>query len=258
MMSPMPRPKPTAPKLPRAKARAPLVLAELARLYPDSGIELFFETPLQLAVATILSAQCTDKRVNMVTPALFARFPDAESLAAAPPGAIAELVKSTGFFNAKARNIQAFAQQVLSRFGGRVPETLEELVTLPGIGRKTANVVLGDAFGQPGITVDTHVGRLSRRLGFTKHTDPVKVEFELMGLWPRAEWTAASHRVILHGRAVCSARKPACERCTLLELCPRVGVAAPRPLPTLGTDPAPDLRVGTVPPAPLPPPESPP
>ncbi len=224
----MPRP---AAGLPPPKSRVPLLMAELTRLYPDCGIALLFDTPLQLAVATILSAQCTDKRVNLVTPALFARFPDAVSFAAGPLADIEKLVKTTGFFRNKAKHIQGFARAVISDHGGEVPADLDALVKLPGIGRKTANVVLGDAFGIPGVTVDTHVGRLSRRLGLTRHADPVKVEFDLMKLVPRPDWTTFSHRVILHGRAVCPARKPACHRCTLSPLCPRRGVT-PAAAPT--------------------------
>ena len=221
---------PRAAKLPPPKTRLPLVTAELARLYPDCGIALTFATPLQLAVATILSAQCTDKRVNLVTPALFARFPDAAAFAAGPLAEITELVKSTGFFRNKARHIQNFAREILAHHGGEVPADLDALVKLPGIGRKTANVVLGDAFGIPGITVDTHVGRLARRLGLTVHADPVKVEFDLNKLIPQPDWTPVSHRLILHGRAVCAARSPACHRCTLVPLCPQRGVLLPKPL----------------------------
>ena len=177
-------------------------------------------------MATILSAQCTDKRVNLVTPALFARYPDAKATAEADVNDIMELVRTTGFFRNKAKFIKAFARAILNDHGGKVPADLDSLVKLPGIGRKTANVVLGDAFGIPGITVDTHVGRLSRRLGFSKHLDPVKVEFDLMKLVPKPEWTPFSHRVILHGRAVCIARKPACGRCTLAGLCPSAGLGA--------------------------------
>jgi endonuclease-3 len=181
--------------------------------------------PLQLLIATILSAQCTDVRVNLVTPALFARFPNAQAFANADPGELEDLIKSTGFFRNKARNIIGCCKQILRDHGGEVPSTLEELVDLPGIGRKTANVVLGDAFDTPGITVDTHVGRLSRRLGLTLETDPVKIEHELMRLLPRKDWTAFSHRMIFHGRQVCFARKPNCEGCILNDICPKVGVA---------------------------------
>jgi endonuclease III len=212
-----------------AKDRVPLLLTELARLYPDAECELTYRDPLQLMVAVILSAQCTDRRVNMVTPALFARYSSAAEYAAADQAELEALIRTTGFFRNKAKNIIACCTAICERHNGVVPNTLEELVALPGLGRKSANCVLGDAFGIPGITVDTHVGRLARRLGLTKHADPVKVEFALMKLWPKAEWTPASHRLILHGRRVCDARKPACERCTLLPHCPQKGVSARAP-----------------------------
>lgn len=212
------------PKMPPAPQRVPLLLAELERLYPDVRIALNFDTPFQLLVATILSAQCTDVQVNKVTPALFARFPTAEAMAAATVNQIIPFVKSVGFFRTKAKNLHATATILVRDHGGRVPAVQEELVKLPGVGRKTANVVLGDAFGINGITVDTHVGRLSRRLGLTRHTDPEKVERVLNALIPQAEWTQFSHRLIYHGRQVCHARKPQCERCTLRPLCPQVGV----------------------------------
>lgn len=214
------------PKLPPKKARVPLLLAELAKAYPDPKCGLDFKSPFQLAIATILSAQCTDRRVNQVTPALFAKFPTPQAFAAATQSAIEDAIKTTGFFRNKAKSIKGFCEAILRDHGGRVPDTLEELVKLPGVGRKTANVVLGDGFGIPGITVDTHVGRLSRRLGLTTHADPVKVEFDLMKLIPQPEWTTASHRIILHGRAVCHARKPNCEGCTLARLCPKNGVVS--------------------------------
>lgn len=204
-------------------------MAELTRLYPECGIALQFSSPFQLAVATILSAQCTDVRVNLVTPALFARYPDAVTTADADLDELMELIRTTGFFRNKAKYIRAFARAILAEHGGTVPAELDLLVQLPGIGRKTANVVLGDAFGIPGITVDTHVGRLARRLGLTLHTDPVKVEFDLMKLVPQPDWTTFSHRVILHGRAVCHARKPACHRCTLAPVCPSADRVVPGP-----------------------------
>ena len=210
--------------MPPLKTRAARISAELAGLYPTAPIALNFRSPFQLLVATILSAQCTDVRVNLVTPALFAAYPTPQTMARAPRSHLEELIRSTGFFRNKAKNILGAAAAILRDHGGEVPRTLEELILLPGIGRKTANVVLGDAFDTPGITVDTHVGRLSRRLGLTKWNDPVKVEFALNKLIPRAEWTIFSHRLILHGRAVCAARKPACDRCTLAPLCPKVGV----------------------------------
>jgi endonuclease-3 len=204
----------------------PALLAELARLYPDPKCALVFANPLELLVATILSAQCTDARVNLVTPALFRRYRSAKDYATAPLADIEALVRSTGFYRNKAKNIQACCRILVEAHGGEVPGTLEELAALPGVGRKTANVVLGDAFGVPGITVDTHVGRLSRRLGLTTHTDPVKAEFALMKLVPQPEWTRFSHRLILHGRQVCHARSPKCESCALVPLCPRKGVAS--------------------------------
>lgn len=209
------------------KARIPLVLAELAILYPTAPIALDFQSPFQLLVATILSAQCTDIRVNLVTPALFSAYPTPQAMMKATQKQLEKLIHSTGFFRNKAKNILGASAAILRDHGGEVPRTLEELVALPGIGRKTANVVLGDAFGIPGITVDTHVGRLSRRLGFTKQMDPVKVEFALNKLIPQPDWTIVSHRLILHGRAVCFARKPACERCTLTGICPKIGVEKP-------------------------------
>lgn len=214
----------TDPKLPPRKERAAAVLALLAELYPAPETALDHQNALQLLVATILSAQCTDKRVNLVTPALFARYHTAADYADAEPAELEEYVKTTGFFRNKAKNIRACCRLLVDRHGGEVPGTLEELVALPGVGRKTANVVLGNAFDTPGITVDTHVGRLSRRLGWTRHADPVKVERVLMKLWPREKWTTASHLLILHGRAVCHARKPRCEGCAVRPHCPRVGV----------------------------------
>lgn len=196
----------------------------LAVEYPEARCELDFETPLQLLVATILSAQCTDVRVNQVTPALFDRYRSAADLAAADRGELEELIKPTGFFRAKAGNIIGMAQALCDRHDGEVPDTLDELVTLPGVGRKTANVVLGNAFGVPGITVDTHVGRLSRRLGWTDHHDPVKVERDLQELFPPADWTMLCHRLIFHGRRCCKARRPECGRCPLTALCPSVEV----------------------------------
>lgn len=193
-------------------------------MYPESRCALNYSSPLQLLVATILSAQCTDVRVNMVTPALFARYPDAEAFATADLPELEKLIQSTGFFRNKATNIQGCCRMLVERHGGEVPRTLEELVVLPGVGRKTANVVLGHCFDVPGITVDTHVGRLSRRLGLTRQEDPVKVEHELMAQWPPEAWTMTSLRLIDHGRAVCDARKPACGRCPLVDICPREGV----------------------------------
>ncbi len=212
------------------KTRDPLpqrtrrLLRELAKLYPDAKCALDYRNPLELLIATILSAQCTDVRVNMVTPALFARYRTAKDYAQADPGELEAMIQSTGFYRNKARNIIACCKQLVEKQDGEVPDTLEELVPLPGVGRKTANVVLGNAFDVPGITVDTHVGRLSRRLGLTTEDDPVKVEHDLMELVPKKDWTMFSHRLIFHGRQVCFARKPNCDGCTLKALCPRVGV----------------------------------
>jgi len=200
--------------------RVRAVTRELDRLYPDAACTLDHNDPLQLLVATILSAQCTDERVNLVTPALFQRFPTARDYAGAAAAELEDLIRSTGFFRNKAKSIQGMARALVEKHGGRVPDKLEELVKLPGVGRKTANVVLGDAFGVPGITVDTHVGRVCRRLGFIATEDAVKAEFALMEIIPQIRWTKFSHQVILHGRQVCQARKPACPDCGLLPHCP--------------------------------------
>ncbi|HTC69203.1 MAG TPA: endonuclease III [Acidothermaceae bacterium] len=196
----------------------------LTDLYPDAHCELDFTNPLQLLVATILSAQCTDKRVNMVTPALFKKYPTAADYAAADRADIEAIIISTGFFRAKTTSIIGMAQGLCERFGGEVPPRLKDLVTLPGVGRKTANVVLGNAFGIPGLTVDTHMLRLTNRFGWTTSDDPVKVETEVGALIPRKEWTVLSHRVIWHGRRVCHARKPACGACALAPWCPSFGL----------------------------------
>jgi endonuclease III len=211
---------------PAVRRRVPRILAALAKLYPDAHCALEHQTPLQLLIATILSAQCTDVRVNMVTPVLFERYKTAQDFADADPKELERLIASTGFFRNKAKNIIACCKAIVAEHGGEVPNTLEDLVKLPGVGRKTANVVLGDAFGVPGITVDTHVGRLSRRLGLTVQEDPVKVEFDLMEVIPKPEWTPFSHRLIFHGRRVCFARKPDCAGCTLNSFCPKIGVMA--------------------------------
>ena len=203
------------------KAHAAAIYAELARLYPTAHCELDFRNPYELTVATILSAQCTDKRVNMVTPALFAAYPNAAALADAPVEHVEELVKTTGFFRSKAKNLVGMAQAVVARHGGEIPATMDELVVLAGVGRKTANVVLGNAFGiEHGVVVDTHVGRLSNRLGLTKATDAVKIEQALIPLFPRETWTMLSHLLIWHGRQVCDARSPRCGLCTLRPACP--------------------------------------
>ena len=214
------------PKKLTVKQRALEILRRITELYPDATCSLDHETPTQLLVATILSAQCTDERVNLVTPELFRRFPDAAAIAAADLSDIEELVKSTGFYRNKAKNIQGACRQIVTEFGGEVPQTMEELLTLPGVARKTSNVVLANAFGiNMGVTVDTHVKRLSYRLGLTRHTDPGKVEQDLMKLLPRPDWENWSIRLIYHGRAVCNARKPACDRCSLADLCPSAGQA---------------------------------
>jgi endonuclease-3 len=203
--------------------RARRINRELADLYPDAHCELDFTSPLELSVATILSAQCTDKRVNEVTPALFARYPNAVAYAGADRADVEALIKSTGFFRNKSTSIIKLGQQLVERFDGEVPHTLAELTTLPGFGRKTANVVLGNAFGVPGLTVDTHFGRLVRRWKWTAETDPVKVEFAVAELIPKKEWTDFSHRAIWHGRRICHSRKPACGACPIARLCPSFG-----------------------------------
>jgi endonuclease-3 len=203
------------------RQRVEQILPILKELYPDAHCSLDFQTPLQLVVATVLSAQCTDERVNMTTPALFKRFKTAKDYATAPEGELEKLIQSTGFFNAKAKNLRGLGRALLERHGGQVPKTMEELHALPGVGRKTANVVLGNAFGiNVGVTVDTHVGRLSNRLGLTKFDDPVKIEQDLMQIVPQRDWALWSHLLIAHGRAVCQARRPMCEACALLPHCP--------------------------------------
>ena len=194
-------------------------------MYPEAETALHHRTPLQLLVATILSAQCTDARVNQVTPALFAKYRTAADYARAAPGELEDDIRSTGFFNSKARSLRRAGAAIAAEHGGKVPDTMEALVKLPGVGRKTANVILGNAFGKDeGFVVDTHVGRLSRRMGLTRHTDPVKVEQDLIVLVPRGQRTVAAHRLIFHGRQICIARKPRCLECPILPLCPRVGV----------------------------------
>jgi len=200
------------------------IVRRLVRDYPDAHCALHHDNPLQLLIATILSAQCTDARVNLVTPDLFKKYPDARAFAKADTHQLERAIQSTGFFRNKARNILACCRRLVEEHCGKVPRTMEELVQLDGVGRKTANVILGNAYGVPGIPVDTHVGRLSRRMGLTLHTDPVKVERELMELIPAKEWTDFGHRMIFHGRQVCHARKPACDGCGLRDLCPRVNV----------------------------------
>ena len=218
-----------------AAAEAPVALTRRARRmyralherYPYAHCELDFSTPLELLVATILSAQTTDQRVNLVTPHVFARYPDAAAYAGADRTELETMIQSTGFFRNKTDALIKLGGALVESFDGEVPGKLKDLVTLPGVGRKTANVVLGNAFDVPGITVDTHVGRLARRFGWTEETTPEKVEADLMELFPPAEWTDLSHRMILHGRRVCHARKPACDACPLAALCPSSTAAAP-------------------------------
>lgn len=203
------------------KAQAAEIQRRLVELYPDAHCELNYRNPYELAVATILSAQCTDKRVNLVTPELFRRWPDADALSRAPREEIEQVIQSTGFFRNKAKSLSGFAKGLMARHGGEVPAAMEELVALPGIGRKTANVVLGNAFGiNEGVVVDTHVQRLANRFGLTRETDPVKVERALRPLFPRESWTMLSHLMIWHGRRVCDARRPKCGACTLADICP--------------------------------------
>ena len=204
--------------------RARRINRELAEMYPDVRTELNFTTPLELLVATILSAQTTDKLVNQVTPVLFSRYRTAADYASADRAELEKIIQATGFFRAKANSLIGLGQALCDRYGGEVPGKQKDLVTLPGVGRKTANVVLGDAFGVPGITVDTHFGRLARRLRWTTQEDPVKVEQEVGELFPRKEWTLLSHRLIWHGRRVCHSRRPACGACGIGRLCPSFGL----------------------------------
>ncbi len=221
-----------------AKERAAQLVQVLPEVYPGAHCELDFKTPLQLLVATILSAQSTDKRVNMVTPALFSKYRTAADFANTPQETLEKEIHSTGFFRSKAKSLRGMAAALVERHGGKVPETLDELVELPGVGRKTANVVLGNAFGKDeGVVVDTHVARLSERLRLTKQTEPEKIEADLMKLVPRQHWTMWSHWLIWHGRRRCFARKPDCHQCEILRLCPsgkvfiRKGEARPNPPP---------------------------
>ena len=212
----MKRPKTAAAR----KARLAEIFSHLDRMYPDATCALLHRNPWELLVATILSAQCTDKRVNEVTPGLFAKYPTPRDFAAAGPEVLAHDIRSTGFFNNKAKSIVGAAQRVVGEFGGRVPRTMEEMLTIPGAARKTANVVLGTAYGiASGIVVDTHVSRISQRLGLTKNIDPVKIERDLIKIVPKERWILFSHQLILHGRALCMARAPECEQCDLNPLC---------------------------------------
>lgn len=206
---------------PKKRQRTEEILQRLKEEYPDACCALDHRTPLQLLVSTILSAQCTDKRVNMVTPALFERFPDAASYAAGDLAELEEMIRTTGFYRNKAKSLQGLGQALQSDYDGEVPATMKELASLPGVGRKTANVVLGNAFGiDEGVVVDTHVGRLSNRLGLSEQTNPVKIESDLMALVPQDDWTLWAHLLISHGREVCKARKPACADCVVADLCP--------------------------------------
>jgi endonuclease-3 len=216
--------------LPEKKVRAKAIYRQLTKSYPNVRCELDYNSAFQLLVATVLSAQCTDKRVNQTTPALFKKYPNPKKMAKADLKDIQRLVKSTGFYRAKAKNIKTLSNKIMEEFGGDVPSNLEDLITLPGVGRKTANVVLGHAFGIPGITVDTHFGRLSRRFGWSKQNDPVKVEFDVGELIAEKEWTNLSQRMIWHGRRVCHSRKPACGACPLAKLCPSYGIGEIDPI----------------------------
>jgi len=208
-----------------AAARAPEILTRLRSAYPDARCALEHRNAFELLCATILSAQCTDARVNIVTPVLFDRYPTPDALARVRPADVEEIIKSTGFFRNKARSLIGMAQAIVADHGGEVPRTMEELRDLPGVGRKTANVILGNAYGiNEGVTVDTHVTRLSRLLGLTRHDDPVKIEQDLMGLFPREHWALLSHLLIFHGRTICIARRPRCGECVLADLCPSARV----------------------------------
>jgi len=206
------------------RERALRIAQRLQEVYPDATCELDFHNPWQLLIATILSAQCTDKMVNQVTPALFEQFPDPAALARAPQRKVESLIRRTGFYSQKAKAIRACARVVTERFHGDVPRTMEDLVSLQGVGRKTASVVLGTAFGQPAVFVDTHVKRLTFRLGLTKHEDPIEIERDIRTLLPPEQWTQFCHRLIHHGRRICFARKPQCDVCPLADLCPQIGV----------------------------------
>jgi len=208
----------------RKKSRAVTIYKILSDAFPNATCELVYENPFQLLVATVLSAQCTDKHVNQTTPALFKKYPSVKKMALADIKDLQQLVKSTGFYRVKAKNIKLLSQKILTDFNGQVPDHLEMLITLPGVGRKTANVVLGHGFNIPGLTVDTHFTRLSRRLGWSDKTDPVKIELEVAELIPQREWTNLSQRLIWHGRRVCHSRNPACGACVISKLCPSYGV----------------------------------
>ena len=219
--APAKRAKARVRKLAPAAERAPEIYRRLSQAYPDAKCALDHRNPYELIVATILSAQCTDKRVNMVTPALFAKYPDAAALAVANPEELQEMIKSTGFFRNKTKSLLGMSSAVAEQHEGAVPDTMEQLVKLPGVGRKTANVVLGNAFGrEEGVVVDTHVSRLSNRLALSRQSDPVRIEQDLMALFPREQWTMLAHLLISHGREICDARRPLCEKCVVNDLCP--------------------------------------
>jgi endonuclease III len=213
------------------KARAVRISKTFARLYLEARISLNFKTPWQCLAATIMSAQCTDERVNQVTPALFAKYPDPAAMAAADAREVERMIVTTGFFRQKTKSLIAAAQDIVARFGNQLPDTMEDLVTLRGVGRKTANVVLGHVYGKPGLVVDTHVRRLSLRLGLTRSHEPEVIEQDLCAILPPREWTPFSMRLILHGRQVCDARKPRCDQCAVLPDCPQTGVATKPPAP---------------------------
>ncbi len=231
------KPGSAGPRLPAAsgesvlalKRRARRINRALAEQYPYAHAELDFRSPFELVVATVLSAQTTDVLVNQITPLLFARYPDARSMAEAPAAELEMIIKPTGFYRAKTRNLLALCNRLVDEFDGVVPGRLEDLITLPGVGRKTANVVLGNAFGIPGITVDTHFGRLARRFGWTESEDPVRIESDVAGLFEPKDWTMLSHRVVFHGRRVCHARKPACGACPVANWCPSYGAGETDP-----------------------------
>lgn len=208
------------------KKRLGKIFLRLSKAYPDVRCALFFGTPWELLVATVLSAQCTDKLVNRVTPVLFKKYPTVRAFAGAKPEALEAMIRTTGFYRNKAKNILGAAKRILEKFGGKVPARMEDLLTIPGVGRKTANVILGNAFGIPGIAVDTHMIRVNRLLKATCHTDPVKIEFDLMALIPEKNWTLYSHLIIHHGRVRCFARRPDCWHCEIQDLCPSAYVAA--------------------------------
>lgn len=224
-----PGPRVSSESLLALKRRARRINKALAEKYPYAHAELDFRSPFELLVATVLSAQTTDVTVNQITPLLFARYPDARAMAEADPAAMEEIIKPTGFFRAKTRSLIALGTRLVDEYNGVVPGRLEDLVTLPGVGRKTANVVLGNAFGVPGITVDTHFGRLARRFGWTLSEDPVQIEFDVAKLFEPRDWTMLSHRVVFHGRRVCHSRKPACGACPVANWCPSYGLGETDP-----------------------------